>query len=82
MLLGFGISFVAGYLIFPRSKFLMNLGTFGSMALSLVVLIYLFHDLEIYLRGMIISTVAVSVPLGLLVCYRLVKKRAKAPQEK
>ena len=82
LLLGFGISFVAGYLIFPRSKFLMNLGTFGSMALSLVVLIYLFHDLEIYLRGMIISTVAVSVPLGLLVCYRLVKKRAKAPQEK
>ena len=42
--LGTVASFVIGFFVFQRSSLIMNIGKIGSIVLSTIVLVYVFHD--------------------------------------
>jgi peptidoglycan/xylan/chitin deacetylase (PgdA/CDA1 family) len=72
--LGTFLSFMIGSLVFRRSAFVMNIGTFASIVLSVIILIYAFHDLQIHRKGMIVSAGVVGVSIGLCVCFRHIRR--------
>lgn len=73
--LSIGFAFIAGYFIFPRSTTLTHVGTFGSIVLSIIILIYSFYDLQIYWRGLLLSMSSIGLSIGLFISYLYVKGR-------
>ncbi|MFX0195031.1 MAG: hypothetical protein ACFFCW_02820, partial [Candidatus Hodarchaeota archaeon] len=69
------LSLMMGILVFPRSLFIMNIGTFGSIALLVIILIYAFHDQQVFLKGMMVSAGVVGISIGLCLSYLYLKKK-------
>jgi len=72
--LGTVLSLIMALLVFPRSAFIMNISTFGSIALSIIILIYAFHGLQGYLKGMMVSAGVVGTSIGLCLSFLYIKK--------
>ena len=68
-------SFAIGYIVFPKSKFIKNICTYGSTAISIIILIYTFHDLKVYIKGMTVSTGLVGASVGTWLCFLYLKKK-------
>jgi len=73
--LGTVLSIIMALLVFPRSAFIMNISTFGSIALSIIILIYAFHDLQVHLKGMMVSAGVVGTSIGLCLSFLYIKKK-------
>ena len=71
------IFFLLGCFIFPKSPCLTRFGPYGVAAISLIILIYAFHDLSINMKGMMASAGAVGSTMGTWGCARLIKKKAR-----
>lgn len=69
------VSFMMGRLVFPRSTFIMKVILSGSIIISVILLLITFHDMEVYLKGMILSTVAVGVSIGVFISYLYIRKQ-------
>jgi peptidoglycan/xylan/chitin deacetylase (PgdA/CDA1 family) len=70
------IFFLLGWFIFPKSSCLTRLGPYGVAILSVVIIIYAFHDLSVNMKGMMASAGAVGATMGIWICARSIKKRA------
>lgn len=71
------IIFLLGYVIFPKSPGLTRIGPYGIAAMSVVILIYAFHDLSINMKGMTASAGAVGSTMGIWICARSINKKAR-----
>ncbi len=60
-----------------RDLCVMNIGTFGSVALSIIVLIYAFHDWQVSVRGMVVSAGVVGASIGLCLSFLYIKKKKR-----
>lgn len=69
------VSFMMGRLVFPRSAFIMKVITFGSMILSAIILLITFYNMEVYLKGMISSTVTVGVSIGVFISFLYTRRQ-------
>ena len=75
VILGTVLSFSIGCLVFPRSVFIMKIGTFGSIVLSAIILVYAFHDLQVHFKGMVVSAGVIGASIGLCICFQYLKKK-------
>jgi peptidoglycan/xylan/chitin deacetylase (PgdA/CDA1 family) len=75
VILGTVLSFSIGCLVFPRSAFIMNIGTFGSIVLSAIILVYAFHDLQVHPKGMVVSAGVIGASIGLCICFQYLKRK-------
>lgn len=71
------IFFLLGCFIFPKSPCLTRIGPCGVAAISVIILIYAFHDLSVNMKGMIGSAGSVGSTMGIWVCARSIKKKAR-----
>jgi len=69
------ISFMIGYLVFPKSAFIANICKYGSIAMTIIILIYAFLSLQISFKGMTLSIGAVSVSIGIWLSLLYLKKK-------
>jgi len=68
-------SFMVGYIVFPKSKSIRNIGTYGGIAISIIILIYTFHDQQVGIKGMMVSTGIVGATIGTWLCFLYLKKK-------
>lgn len=72
---GIALAFSIGYFGFRKSEIIIKIGTFASILLTTILLLYTFHDLQIYRTGMIINVSAVGISIGLIFCYLYIKEK-------
>jgi len=75
MMISIAVSFMMGRLVFPKSVFIMRVITYGSMILAAIILLITFHNMEVYLKGMVFSTVAVGISIGVFISFQYLRKR-------
>ena len=73
--IGAFVSFMLGFLVFRKYAFITNIGTFGSIALFAMIIIYALHDRQVYLRGMMVSACLVGASIGVFMCFLSLRKR-------
>jgi len=69
------LSFIMVLLFFPRSKFIINSSIFVSVMLTIIVLIYTFHDMKVGFKGMMVSAVVVGISIGICLSFSYMKKK-------
>jgi len=74
LILGIALSLMVGLLVFPRSAFIMNIGTFGSILLAVVLLVYALHDFVLGPKGLMVGAGAVGTSTGLYVSFLHLRK--------
>lgn len=70
-------TYIVGLLIFSRYAIFMKICTLGSILLSASILIYAFHDLEVSLKGLVVSTGAIGASFGLCLCFLYLNQKKK-----
>ena len=73
--IGIVLSFVMGMLVFPRSQFIMNIVVFGSIVLSVIILIYVLYGHDLSFRRMIVSAGVVGVLIGICLSFLYLRKK-------
>ena len=66
---------MVGITVFPRSAFILNIVTIGSIVISLIILIYAFHNLKVGVKGMMVSAVVIATSIGFCICFLYLKKK-------
>jgi hypothetical protein len=67
--------FLLGCLIFPKFPYLARIGPYGVTVQSAIILICVFHDLSVNMKGMMAGAGAVGSTLGTWACARWLKKK-------
>lgn len=70
------VTFLLGFIVFPRFPYMMKIVMAGSIVLSVGILVYVVHDLYLSFAGMMVSTGSVGISIGLCLNYFYFKKKS------
>ncbi len=75
--LGIVFSYVIGCLIFPKSVKIMKTSTYGSIILSVAIILYAVHDLHLHFKETVGIAIFISISIGSWICFYKEKQRSK-----
>ena len=75
--LGILFSYVIGCLIFPKSVNIMKIGTYGSIIISVAIILYAIHDLHLHFKETAGMTIFIGISIGSWICFRKERKRSE-----
>ena len=78
MVMIFVLSLILGTIVFSRSTLIMISGTFGSIVLLITIFMYIFNDMQMGIKFMIVSAGIVGTSIGLCVSSLYLNRKNRA----
>lgn len=71
----FVLSLIMSLFLFSRSALFAKFSTLVIMASSIIIITYVFRDLNVHFKGMMASAVAVGISIGMCLSYLRIKRK-------